>query len=51
MLLYHNSLTLRESGDILGASESRICQLHGELTRKLRKDLQEHEQLFAEVTA
>jgi RNA polymerase sigma factor for flagellar operon FliA len=36
VLLYVNDLTLREIGEVLGVSESRVCQIHGELKRKLR---------------
>ena len=36
VLLYVKNLTLREIGTVLGVSESRVCQIHGELKRKLR---------------
>ena len=36
MLLYVKNLTLREIGEILGVSESRVCQIHSQLKRKLR---------------
>ena len=29
MLLYVKNLTLREIGEVLGVSESRVCQIHG----------------------
>jgi RNA polymerase sigma factor for flagellar operon FliA len=46
VLLYVNELTLREIGEILGVTESRVCQIHGELTKRLRAHLGESEQLF-----
>jgi RNA polymerase sigma factor FliA len=39
VMLYVKHLTLAEIGDVLGVSESRICQIHGELKKKLRKAL------------
>ena len=47
VLLYVKHLTLAEIGDILGVSESRVCQIHGQLKRRLRTALQNDEQLFA----
>jgi RNA polymerase sigma factor FliA len=49
VLLHVNNLTLRETGEILGVSESRVCQIHGKLKRGLRERLQEDETLFLEV--
>jgi len=49
VLLYVYNLTLREIGEILGVTESRVCQIHGALTKKLRGYLSSDEQLFAEV--
>jgi RNA polymerase sigma factor for flagellar operon FliA len=49
VLLYVNNLTLREIGEVLGVSESRVCQIHGQLKRKLRAQLAADEQLFSEV--
>ena len=49
MLIHVNDLTLRETGDILGISESRVCQIHGQLKRQLRKQLDAEQQLFGEV--
>jgi RNA polymerase sigma factor for flagellar operon FliA len=49
VLLYVKNLTLREIGDILDVSESRVCQIHGELKRKLRESLQSESDLFSEV--
>jgi RNA polymerase sigma factor for flagellar operon FliA len=49
VLLYVKELTLREIGDVLGVSESRVCQIHTELKRSLRTSLSEDEALFREV--
>ena len=49
VLLYVYNLTLREIGEILGVTESRVCQIHGQITKKLRKQLEADEQLFSEV--
>ncbi|MGH2871130.1 MAG: sigma-70 family RNA polymerase sigma factor [Solirubrobacteraceae bacterium] len=49
LLLHVNNLTLREAGEVLGVSESRVCQIHGKLKRGLRERLSEDEQLFLEV--
>ena len=39
VLLYVKNLTLREIGDILGVSESRVCQIHSQLKRTLKRQL------------
>ncbi len=49
VLLYVYNLTLREIGEILGVTESRVCQIHGQITKKLREQLGADEQLFSEV--
>jgi len=49
VLLYVYNLTLREIGEILGVTESRVCQIHGQITKKLRAELEVDEQLFSEV--
>ncbi|GAC1322116.1 MAG: RNA polymerase sigma factor WhiG [Thermoleophilaceae bacterium] len=49
VLLYVKNLTLREIGDILGVSESRVCQIHAELKRKLREALKHEADLFVDV--
>jgi RNA polymerase sigma factor FliA len=50
VLLYVKNLTLREVGDVLGVSESRVCQIHSQLKRTLRRRLAADAQLFAAVT-
>ena len=49
VLLYVKNLTLREIGEILGVSESRVCQIHTAMKKTLRQALQADEQLFAMV--
>src|SRR5436853_1542900 len=49
VLLYVKNLTLREIGEILAVSESRVCQIHSELKRKLRDALKGEAGLFSEV--
>ncbi|MGH2916867.1 MAG: sigma-70 family RNA polymerase sigma factor [Solirubrobacteraceae bacterium] len=49
LLLHVNNLTLREAGEVLGVSESRVCQIHGKLKRGLRERLSQDEMLFLEV--
>jgi RNA polymerase sigma factor for flagellar operon FliA len=46
VLLYVKNLTLAEIGDVLGVSESRVCQIHGQTKRKLRAALDEDAALF-----
>jgi RNA polymerase sigma factor for flagellar operon FliA len=38
-LYYCEGLNLREIGTVLGVTESRVCQIHGEATRRLRATL------------
>jgi RNA polymerase sigma factor for flagellar operon FliA len=49
VLLYVHNLTLREIGEVLGVTESRVCQIHGQLKRNLREQLKADEQLLREV--
>jgi RNA polymerase sigma factor for flagellar operon FliA len=47
VLLYVKNLTLREIRDILGVSESRVCQIHSQLKRTLKQRLAEDAALFS----
>ena len=49
VLLYVKHMTLSEIGEILGVSESRVCQIHTAMKKTLRQALQADEQLFAMV--
>ena len=49
VLLYVKNLTLREIGDILGVSESRVCQIHSQLKRTLKQQLSSEALLLAAV--
>jgi RNA polymerase sigma factor FliA len=46
VLLYVHNLTLREIGEALGVTESRVCQIHSQLRRRLREMLAIDDQLF-----
>ncbi len=39
VLLYVKGMTLAEIGTILGVSESRVCQIHTQLKKRLRSSL------------
>lgn len=41
-LYYYENLTLREIGEVLGVTESRVSQLHTKATLRLRSRLQDH---------
>ena len=49
VLLYVKNLTLREIGEILGVSESRVCQIHSGLKRTLKRELAEDAALLSAV--
>ena len=49
VLLYVKNLTLREIGEVLGVSESRVCQIHGELKKTLRRALANDAELLRDV--
>ena len=49
VLLYVKNLTLREIGEILGVSESRVCQIHSQLKRTLKQQLAADGMLFSAV--
>ncbi|HWI22572.1 MAG TPA: FliA/WhiG family RNA polymerase sigma factor [Baekduia sp.] len=46
VLLYVKNMTLAEIGEILGVSESRVCQIHGALKKTLRAQLDDDAPLF-----
>jgi RNA polymerase sigma factor FliA len=46
VLLYVENWTLKDIGARLGVSESRVCQIHSELRRKLRKQLADEAAIF-----
>jgi RNA polymerase sigma factor for flagellar operon FliA len=49
VLLYVKNLTLREIGDVLQVSESRVSQIHSQLKRRIRERLEADTALFSEV--
>jgi RNA polymerase sigma factor FliA len=49
VLLYVKNLTLREIGEVLGVSESRVSQIHGQLKRRVRERLRDERAFYAEV--
>ena len=49
VLLYVHNLTLREVGEVLGVSESRVSQIHGQLKARIRERLSSQQLLFSEV--
>jgi RNA polymerase sigma factor for flagellar operon FliA len=46
VLLYVKGMTLAEIGEILGVSESRVCQIHTQMKKTLRAQLGEHEAIL-----
>ena len=51
VLLHVYGLTLREVGDVLGVSESRVCQINSAIRRRLRLQLGAEHELFDEIAA
>jgi RNA polymerase sigma factor for flagellar operon FliA len=49
VLLYVKNLTLREIGEVLEVSESRVSQIHSQLKKRIRERLKQDSALFAEV--
>ena len=49
VLLYVKNLTLSEIGEVIGVSESRVCQIHTQIKKKLRATLADDQQLFTLV--
>jgi RNA polymerase sigma factor FliA len=46
VMLYTQGRTLSEIGKDIGVSESRVCQIHGELKKRLRSSLRRDAELF-----
>jgi RNA polymerase sigma factor FliA len=49
VLLYVKNLTLREIGEVLEVSESRVSQIHSQLKKRIRERLARDGALFGEV--
>jgi RNA polymerase sigma factor for flagellar operon FliA len=49
VLMYVKNLTLKEIGDVLAVSESRVSQIHSQLKRRIRERLECDATLFDEV--
>ncbi len=49
VMLYVKNMTLREIGDLLGVSESRVCQIHSQLKKTLKHQLADDAALFTAV--
>jgi RNA polymerase sigma factor for flagellar operon FliA len=49
VLLYVKNLTLREIGEVLEVSESRVSQIHSQLKRRIRERLSHDTALFGEL--
>ena len=49
VLLYVKNLTLREAGEVLDVSESRVSQIHTRLKSRIRERLDDESSLFREV--
>jgi RNA polymerase sigma factor for flagellar operon FliA len=51
VLLYVKHLTLREVGQVMGVTESRVSQLHSAVRKKLRERLEGHEEALTLMDA
>jgi RNA polymerase sigma factor for flagellar operon FliA len=51
VLLYVKNLTLREIGEVLEVSESRVSQIHSQLKRRIRERLTGDSALFGELAS
>ena len=51
VLLYVKHLTMAEIGEVLGVSESRICQIHGKTKKKLRTSLKDEDAALFHLVA
>ena len=49
VMLYVKTMTLREIGEVLGVSESRVCQIHSALKKTLKSQLADDASLFSAV--
>jgi RNA polymerase sigma factor for flagellar operon FliA len=49
VLLYVQNLTLREIGEVLEVSESRVSQIHSQLKKRIRERLTQDTALFGGV--
>jgi RNA polymerase sigma factor for flagellar operon FliA len=49
VMLYVKNLTLAEIGEVLGVSESRVCQIHGQMKKTLREQLVDDAELMSLV--
>lgn len=49
VMLYVKNLTMREIGEVLGVSESRVSQIHAQLKSRVREKLASDEALFSVV--
>jgi RNA polymerase sigma factor for flagellar operon FliA len=49
VLLYVRNLTLREIGEVLELSESRVSQIHSQLKQRIRERLTQDSALFGDV--
>lgn len=41
-LYYEQDMNLKEIGEVIGVSESRVCQIHGQILARLRARLGDH---------
>lgn len=51
VLLYVKHLTMAEVGEVMGVSESRICQIHGRTKKRLRETLQDEDAALFHLVA
>jgi RNA polymerase sigma factor for flagellar operon FliA len=51
VLLYVKNLTLREIGEVLEVSESRVSQIHSQLKRRIRERLTHDTALFGSLVS
>ena len=49
ILYYYEELTMREIGEVLGISESRVCQIHSSLISRLRALVSRHSQYLVNM--